>query len=61
MLRKITYERRIDFKVDADLAIRLRNEGMTLREIREYLPGKPSIATISRALRRTSVTTPAAA
>lgn len=56
MLTTITYQRQADFKVDADLARQLRERGMTLRQIQEYLPGKPSLATISRAIRRTNVT-----
>jgi IS30 family transposase len=60
MLTTITYQRQTAFKVDAAEAAQLRKEGLSLRQIKARLGTDASLATISRAIRRTNVP-PAAA
>jgi hypothetical protein len=47
-----SYERVVNYKVDAGAALALRNQGKTLTEIKAALNTSASIPTISRAIER---------
>jgi hypothetical protein len=51
-LRTITYQRPIDYLVDAGRALELRQRGLTLPQIKDALGTSASLPTISRAIAR---------
>jgi hypothetical protein len=51
-LQNISYQRAVDYKVPAEQALALRQEGLSLREIKEKLAIDASLSTISRSIRR---------
>lgn len=57
-LQNISYQRAVDYKVPAEQARALRQQGLSLREIKEKLAIDASLSTISRSIRRAEVPCP---